>query len=228
MVGVWITLALLTLAATGLAVLWFKKSQEAQREAFEALAARRGWSLHITTQSLGRPALLRLSARGGPQWTARSLAVPGDTTGASQSRMTEYTGEEPRWSQGTLFIGPSAPLSQSPDGPHPASPAQQETWIRDYIIGDGMGADLSGLAPISGPGHLSIHASADPKLRVDIAEMGKLWAAWQPMGPKQALPIVMLGPNGMRVRLWHATKSADQLERLIDFAFTVSRTIGDR
>ena len=218
-----LTLALLTVV--GITLILLRKSQEAQREAFEALAARRGWSLQISNQSLGRPALLRLSSRGGAQWTAHMTGTTGQFALGQKPRMTEFTGDEPKWSEGYAFIGPVPPQSQIT----PMTPAQLQVWTRSNIIGDGMGADLSGLEPQAAPDSLTVLATTDPGRRMDLGDLAKVWKSWasfDPTGTDQ--PIVMLGPDGMRARLRYGARTADQMEQLIDFALTVTRTIGNR
>ena len=213
------------LAVVWIAMLWRRKQAETHREAFEALAARRGWSLRITNQSLGRPSLLRLSSRGGAQWTSHMADTTGPFSWPAQSHVTDFAGDEPRWSEGYVFIGPAPPTSEDTA----LSPEQAEAWVRKRVIGDGMGADLSGLAPQDAPDTLTVLATTAPHLRVDLADLAKLWKSWESFDPAgHDKPTILLSPDGLRLRLWHGARTAEQLEQVIDFALSVSRTIGNR
>ena len=216
--------ALLGLAALGLGVIWLRKRQEANREAFEALAARRGWSLKLTEQSLGRPALLRLASRGGPEWSVQSTGTQSQSSPAPKTRMTDFVGDEPRWSDGYVFFGPVPP--QDPE--NPLSDAAAEAWVRTHIIADGMGADLNGLERIQSPDNICVFATHNPSLRADLSDLSKLWKAWDPATKSGTAPIAMLGPEGLRVRLWSGANTADHMEAFVDFALDVGRIIGDR
>ena len=44
-------------------------------------------------------------------------------------------------------------------------------------------------------------------------------------GPK-GRPVLILAPEGMRLRLRHTIKRPDQMERFLDLAFELSRLIG--
>src|SRR5690606_18290039 len=101
------TILLLMLAAgagTGF-VFWLHHRTTGEREAFQALAARRGWSLTITEQKLGRPSSLRLISRSGSGWQAEARRLTSDTNGAPITLTTEFTAEEPHWPDGIVLIG---------------------------------------------------------------------------------------------------------------------------
>ncbi len=195
------------LAIAGACLMWIRRRETQQREALSALAARRGLTLQVTPQSLGRPSLMRLSSRGGPEWTVQSRGGGA----ASAPPLLEFAGQEPVWRDGYVFIASEAFLDRSQ---------------RD-IVGDGMGADLSGLEPFETDQPLTIYATTSPRLRVDLGDMARLWQQWPDRAPGiTAAPIAMLGPEGLRLQLRSAVWTADQMEAFIDMALDVGRTIG--
>lgn len=227
----WITVlvVLLVLLVVAAAVLAFLKQREAaQKEAFEALAARRKWALNITEQSLGRPAILRLSARSGPGWVALARRSQGVGDSGPHARLTDFTGQEPRWTEGYLIVGP-APQTPSDDSESTGNAEKLTPRMLSNLVGDGMGADMNGMRLIEAPEGLTVMATADPRLRVDLKDLAKVLQSYDPQvtGP-QGHPVMMLGPEGLRVRLRHSVKRADRMEAFVDLALTLTRTLAEK
>jgi len=224
------TILLLVLAAgagAGL-VLWLHHRTTAEREAFQALAARRGWSLTISEQKLGRPASLRLTARSGSGWQAEARRLTHDVSGAPITLTTEFTADEPHWSDGMLLIGPPVPaetmalLREVLDTP--ASTAALK--LLTQLFGEDPTIDMSTLRLYPGPAEVTVLATADPAHRIDLPDLAQAITDWTPHLPgDKGLPIVILGPDGLRVRLRHGTRRADQMESFIDFSLDIARNI---
>lgn len=225
-----VTAFLLAVAAFGLS--WLRQRETAKREAFQELAARRGWSLTITKQTLGRPAILRMTARSGTHWQAeaRRLATAGTAT-STVIQTTEFRTDDPKWSDGLLLVGPALPagtdemalqMLDALDGEHSRT-------ILSRIIGSDLSKDLSGLKSLPNDAGLTVLASGDPSKRLDLAELTQLMSNWTPViSGEKGCPIVIFGEDGLRVRLRHGTSTADRMERFIDFSQSVAKLVERR
>lgn len=199
-------LLLVPLAAGAAAVAYavVQRRRVQRDEAFQALAARRGWSLTISGEKLGRPATLRLAARSGPGWTARATRA-GRGEALSAQPGTEFAIDEPSWPDGLFVIGPG--------------PDQPGTLART------LGGDLAKYAEVLRAVPLddgfALYTTADLPPRFDVPAIARHLAAWD----DTARPILILGPEGMRLRLRRDTTRADRMEAFIDLALDLVRTI---
>lgn len=227
-IGVLAVVSILAAGATGLTY-WLRQREERRQEDFEALAARRGWSLTRSPQSLGRPAVLRLSARSGPGWQAEARLTSAMGEKAPQRRTTEWTCEEPRWPAGTLIIGPALADGDTAIAAnllHRLDDRQGRRMLQ-RLTGGRLGVEAVGLRVIDGPESLTVIATTDPKLRVDLGNVAKLLATWDPpVSGEEGHPILILSPAGLRLRLRHDTRSADRMEAFIDMALGAARIVG--
>lgn len=200
-------LALAFVAAAGGAIhLWSRNFQAGRQEDLRALAARRGWSLVVTGGKLGRAGTLRISSRGGHPWTTESRPAQGTVP-----QSTTYDAQEPRWTEGTLIV-----LAPPPD---------QQGVIG--LVGDELSPLVAALDRFESPDGLVVLGDADPTRRVVLADIGRVLAGWTPTaGGGRGTPILLLSPQGMRLRLGHPIRRADQLERFIDLAIDLTRIIG--
>jgi hypothetical protein len=195
---------------------WLKQQQIVQREAFQALAARRGWSLTISEQKLGRPAILRLTARSGSGWHAESRLDAGDT---HSFQTTVFVGEEPHWPDGCLVLTPDL---QQPQGPVGRSQHSLETRVT-LALPAGLMAQMR---PFPAPPGLIVQATLDPVHRFDLEALAKVMADWDPQHhSSDGQPVILIGPEGLRVQVSHGMRRADQMEQFIDFALEVIRVI---
>lgn len=185
----------------GVVRLWRRSLAEGRREDLQALAARRGWSLTVTEERLGREGALRLSPRGGHPWivVARKGAV-----GAS----TAFEAASPRWREGTLV----AAL---------ASPAADPRALQ-RALGHEAARLAQSLRPVPSPQGLLVLSSADPSPRVLLDDLARTLGGWAAPGR----PVLVLSPEGLSLRLRGAPPRADRMERLVDLALDLSRVIG--
>jgi hypothetical protein len=213
-------LLLVPLAAGAAALAWAvaQRRRVTRDEAYQALAARRGWSLTISNQQLGRPPSLRLAARSGPGWTARATrAGRGDARPVQAG--TEFDIDEPRWTDGLFVIGPApTPL---PDTQALRSPDGQRALARAF--GDDVAKYAAVLRHAPLDGGLALYATADLPPRFDIPAIGRKLSGWD--SAPASKPILILGPEGMRLRLRQDTTRADRMEAFIDLALDLARTI---
>lgn len=204
--------------------------QKERREAFEAMAARRGWSFTLTNQSLGRPAMLRLASRQGLSWTAQSLRHAESASGGPPIRTTEFESAEPRWNDDLLVIGPA--IDPALAGMATTLLAQLDGPMMQRLIGRMI--DLSGpeaqlltrLRPAATDGTALTLSSGDPTRRVDLPALVRAIAAWEPRVSGDAgHPVVVLGPQGLRIRLRHGIDRADHMEAFVDYCLGIARSL---
>lgn len=217
-VGVFLALA------GGIGYLWLRLHETSRREALQALAARRGWALTISEEKLGRPGVLRLMPRGGPTWTVETRNTPDAPAQPIRpaAQTTEFLTDEPRWEDGLIVI--AGPLS----GVTPAAADGSldndagRTLVRQ-LLGPAPAGYAAHLRPWPGPDSATVLATAAPTPRIDLSDMGKHMASWT--GDPRTPPVIVLGPDGLRLHLPVGLRRADQMERFIDFALETARIL---
>lgn len=227
-----VTLIIVALvAASGVGgVLWLRQREIANLEAMQALAARRGWSLNASKQSLGRPAVLRLSARSGSHWQAEARSTaPTTPLGGGATQTTDFRGPEPVWAGGLLVIGRSDALILADQARHMLDGSSGGSSTQ-RVLGQAAGSDvlpmIDRLTDHPAPDGFVFLATEDPALIADLKDISKLIRDWPPqLNSEKGQPIVILGPDGLRMRLGHGTSKADQMEQFIDLALAIGRII---
>lgn len=219
---VWALVVIAALAAVALAVAFGRHRQTVRREAFEALAARRGWSFTLTRQSLGRPGTLRLAARHGLDW---SILVDRDEEDSRRtrplSRTTRFLAPDCRWDQGLMLIVPAEMLA------HPPEAAQQRDATRHFA--QALPADTdpdlcAALQPVQSDGNWVLLASTDPTRRFDLRQILDAMDHWRESAPGATARVhLSIGPQGVSVILRHAIARADRMERFVDFGIGIAR-----
>lgn len=196
---------------------WRLHLETARRDDMQALAARRGWALTVTGERLGRAGTLRLTPRGGLPW----LAEARPTVVGQGSAATVYEADAPRWAEGTLvMIAAPLPARES------LGPERWERLLREHLgdAAEPATAKLSALPPMPG---VTILSHGDPSFRVDLASLAHSLSDWAPVGAgPRARPVMVLSPQGLRLRLSRQIKRPDQMERFLDLALQLSRLIG--
>jgi hypothetical protein len=219
-------LLLCALVAAG-AGLWLKQQQILQREAFQALAARRGWSLTLSEQKLGRPAILRLTARSGRGWHCESRRYPAPDHAMPDYLTTEFVAAEPHWAEGHLVLTPGRPEPAGPDLATPELRLRKSALSLQDRIGLALGTEISTkLRQYPAPAGLTVLASGDPVHRFDLDALATIMADWQVQNHgTDGLPIVQIGPEGFRVQVNYGMRRAEPMEGFIDFALDLIRVI---
>ena len=230
------TIASILLLCAVLAVgvwLWLKQRQTVQREAFQALAARRGWSLTISEQKLGRPAILRLTARSGRGWHCESRLHGGPDHGMPDYLTTEFVAEEPQWPEGSLVLTAatadstvSDPALSDPDAPNTLRPGKSKLTMADRVSLALKVEEASQLRPYPAPLGLDARATCDPAHQFDLDALAEVLAVWPAQyDDTDGQPIIQIGPLGFRVQVNHGMDRADQMESFIDLALNLIRVI---
>lgn len=206
-------------AAVGAAVhFWRLHLQTARRDDMQALAARRGWALTVTGERLGRAGTLRIIPRGGLPWIAevRPRSAPGGPS-------TSYEAEAPRWAEGTLLMV-AAPLPRLAGGdPH----ALPDLRALRMILGEEGARNAEPLRFVPAPEGVTALSDGDPSFRADLGDLALALNGWEPVssGP-EGLPVLILSPEGLRLRLRHDIRRPEPMERFLDLSLELSRLIG--
>ena len=206
-------------AAVGAAVhFWRIHLEAARRDDMQALAARRGWALTVTEESLGRAGTLRIVPRGGLPWVAevRPLSADGGP-------FTAYAAEAPRWAEGTLLLL----AIPAPDQGEPSRPAEPGPQALREVLAETGACDPESLRLVPAPEGVTALSDADPSLRVDLGDLALVLGRWTPVaaGPR-GLPVMILSPDGLQLRLCTRLRRPEQMERFLDLAMELSRLIG--
>jgi len=215
--------AFLTLAG-GVVYLWLRLNETSRREALQALAARRGWALNISSEYLGRPGMLRLSPRGGPAWTVETRALASLVESAAAGRQaTEYLAEEPRWPEGILVICPPLPEEFAPqDGGRPFDGPEARAFLAARL-GQSFARSTTGLSAWPAPEGMALLCTQDPVPRFDPPAMARALDLWGLEAGRR--PVVVFGPEGLRLHLPEGLRRAGQMERFIDLAHELGRLL---
>lgn len=198
-----ILVALAAAAATGAVVLaWQRQGQTRQRDALQAMAARRGWSLTWTAGDFGRAPQLRLQPRGGLPWT---LDV--------RDGRIDYAADEPSWAEGRLIATAADSLA-----------VVRSSFGRD-VAGDRAGRALTATTLPDRSETVLIEADADPARRVVLTDLAHALRRGAD-ALAASTPAVALGPGGFRVEAPVAPTDADRIETFVDHAQELARLFG--
>ncbi len=206
-------------AVAGAIHVWRTQLEGARREGMQALAARRGWALTVTGEGLGRVGTLRIVPRGGLPWIAEVRPKPGRTSGF----VTDYEAAEPRWPEGTLILIAAECdfADEVGDGP-----ARRKQALQD-LLGANLARMSDKLSLIEAPAGMTVLADMAPQRRVDLQTVGRALQGWTPLAKgARGVPVLILSPAGMHLRLRQGLKRPEQMERFLDLAIDLGRLIG--
>ncbi|MDP3959276.1 MAG: hypothetical protein Q8Q26_04240 [Pseudorhodobacter sp.] len=230
------TTPLIVLALAGLAgpalLIWLWRDQKRRQAALRDMAARRGWRIAITLSQFGAPerTVLRPQAQTQGPWELTSQRRHNDGAGVSEIAATDYSRPEPSWPEGLLVIGPPLPpeaaamagtmlaMMQGPMG----------EAVLAKLVGPGLALQASHLRLLPEVAGATAFASHDPANRADPARIAAQLATWQNLKPGEiGRPILILGPDGMRLRLRHQLKTPAAIEAFIDLGATLADVLRD-
>ena len=219
-------LLLCALAVAGAGLwLWLKQQQILQREAFQALAARRGWSLTLSEQKLGRPAILRLTARSGRGWHCESRLSPGPDHGMPDYLTTEFIAQDPHWPDGNLVLTPGEKMGAD-ISVVALTKGKSQLSIQDRVDLALPNAISAQLRDFAAPQDLKVQATLDPTHRFDLDVLATVLTEWQmQQANTDGQPLIHIGPEGFRVQVNYGMRRAEQMESFIDFALNLIRVI---
>lgn len=202
--------------------------QTKRHEEFQELAARRGWSLTVTREVLGRPAVMRLQPRGGSGWVMESRRQRGGN-GQTGQASAEFAARDPVWSGGTMVMGPplspevAALTNMMSEGL--SGPLGQKVMAR--LTGE---TDLRDAAPLrvqQGPAEVSVLATASLGNHFDLKALSRAYDTWQPAQTgERGWPVLIISREGFKLRLRHDLRRASVAERFIDLSLELARLSG--
>ncbi|WP_210527720.1 hypothetical protein [Rubellimicrobium arenae] len=206
---------------------WRLQLETVRRDGLQALAARRGWALTVTGERLGRAGTLRLVPRGGHPWITEVRPKDGRLKGP----VTEFDSAEPRWSEGVLILIAAepdlpSPLDGSPEGDPGLAARQRERALRD-LLGEEVARQAAKLERHEGVAGVTALVDGNLARRIDLHDLSRALSQWIPVASgARGQPILILTPEGMRLRLRYPIRRPDQMERFVDLALDLARLIG--
>jgi len=156
--------------------------------------------------------------------------------GTSRPGFLEWRAPAPRWDAGILVLGPRLPeaiLSRAdsllPMLDHPLARNMLSRLFGDALMGNLP--DLRHLPPPPGTERpFTVFASADPGNRVQLDAVADILSGFRPVdGDAQSgAPIVVLAPEGMRVRISRPARKPEDVERFVELALQLQETLVPR
>ncbi|MBW6506671.1 MAG: hypothetical protein K0B00_07985 [Rhodobacteraceae bacterium] len=224
-----IVLALAGLSGAAL-LIWLWRDQTRRQAALRDMAARRGWQIAITLSRFGAPERTVLRPEGETQghWELTCRRQHNDGGGVSEVASTEYLRPDPRWREGLLVLGPPLPAETSAmAGPLLAmmqGPMGEALLAK--LVGPGLAHQASHLRLLPEVAGATAFASRDPADRADPAQIAAMLATWQSRKSGEAgRPILILGADGMRLRLRHQLKTPAEIEAFIDLGAALAEAL---
>lgn len=212
----------------GASLLWLGRRERARREARAAMAARRGWGIAETAAEGGRGRRITLAGDelGGWRCTASRLASRG---GHSGSEWTEWQSSGRTGGSGLWVAGP-------PLAPGEAEMAAGLLGALDSGTGRMLLRRMIGEAAELAPGlvHVPRPGGRDRPFTLlvtapgaaggpDLDALADCIGRWRADHPGAGLhPVVIAGPDGVRLRLDRALADAAALEAFADTALAIA------
>ena len=176
----------------------------------------------------GRPARVRLRAADGA-WQVEVVQPTSQSTGGNLRQVTEFIAARPTWPGGMVIVGPALP-------PETASFASMLLASLDNPLGRRLvaglvGADLAdlavGLRPVGGAAGVTALASAELPATIDLDTIAASLRGWsQIRRGEEGFPILIVSPDGVRLRLRHAITDPDGFVSFIALARGVVGYLG--
>jgi hypothetical protein len=209
-------------------VFWLFRLQRARRQAICDMARRQGWQASFAVAGFGRPARVRLRAADGA-WQVEVVQPTSQSTGGNLRQVTEFIAARPTWPGGMVIVGPALP-------PETASFASMLLASLDNPLGRRLvaglvGADLAdlavGLRPVGGAAGVTALASAELPATIDLDTIAASLRGWsQIRRGEEGFPILIVSPDGVRLRLRHAITDPDGFVSFIALARGVVGYLG--
>lgn len=187
------------------------------------MAARRGWSMDHKNASLGRTARTRIAPLVGADWSIEIVRT-NNTRNSKSYATTSFSDLFAGWPGGVAVFGPPIPAKMAAmaemvlgalDGP-------MGQKALETLIGPDA-ASMTGLKFVAKPGgtarNFTMFANVNDVPDAVLDQLEKFVADWidKHSGEKNH-PIVIVGPEGLRVRLRRAIHDPAQMEQFADFS----------
>lgn len=219
---------LLILALLAFAVAFhvlLRRPERRDVEALAALAAARGWTIERRMATMGKGYRVVVTPQDGAGWSCLVTRYINVGRGGTV-RTTEFEDPEVGLSAGLVVIGPGLP-----DGERKAAASLLgtlggglERMMAIRILGEELAAsapDLRLLEAACLPGATVFATDAAPAAAM-AAACAPLLEAWRKAHPKtEADPILILGTQGLRIRLRTDASTEPLLSAFLDLALAV-------
>lgn len=219
---------LLILAVVAFAVAFYFLLHRADRrdaEALAALAAQRGWSIERRMATLGKGYHVAVKPLDGAGWSclvARYINVRRGGT----VRAAAFEDPAIRLPAGLVVIGPGLPEAE-----RRAAAALLgslggglERMMAVKVLGEELAAQAPDLRLVEAPGlpNASTFATQEAPAAAIAAACAPLLDSWRKAHPKpEAFPILILGADGLRIRLRTDASTAPMLRAFLDLALAI-------
>ena len=190
------------------------------------MAARRGWSMDYKGASPGRPARTRFAPLAGLDWTIE-IARTNNTRNSKSYATTSFTDPSAGWPDGIAVFGPpiSAKLAAMAETVLGALDGPIGKKALATLIGPDA-ASMTGLKFIAEPGgkarNFSMFANVGDVPDKVLAQLETTIGSWmEKYSDEKNHPIIIAGPEGLRIRLRRAIHDPAQMEQFADLSLRV-------
>ncbi len=224
--GVMAALLILALLAFAVAFhLLLRRPERRDAEELAALGAQRGWIIERQMAVGGKGYRVAVTPQDGAGWSCRVTRYINVARGGTV-RSTVFEDPAIRLSTGLVVIGPGLPDAERKAAAALLGPlgGGLERMLAVKMLGEELATlapDLSVVDVASLPG-ATVFATGDTPAATIAAACAPLLNAWRRAHPKiEAAPILVLGPDGLRLRLRTDASSAPMLGAFLDLALAV-------
>ena len=233
----WLVIVVLALAVPAVLHFLFRRSDRLDAETLQRLAGKRGWRIERKLASQagsaggvggGRGYRIEVFPTDGAGWSC--LVTRYQNSGAGGAvRKTEFEDPGARLPAGMVVVGPGIPEKEAAAaamlfGRFDGALGQ---LLLSKLLGD-EAASAAGLQQATDgavPG-ATVFATPDAPASAIGATYAPLLRSWLRAHPKEEeFPILIAGPERLRIRLRTATHRADQLEAFLDHALETRRQL---
>jgi hypothetical protein len=239
-------------------IIWLVIRDKRQwREGLSDIRSRRGWGIRGEARIEGRSAQAVVVAAGAPgpeanatwphpdpdgreeDWLAAAVSSTGSKGkkgGSSRPGYMEWRAPAPRWDAGILVLGPPLPRAAREQAnallarlDHPLA-----RTLLAKVFGDALMGNLPDLRYLPAPDGMeppfSVFSSGNPGDRVLLGAVADVIAETKPFkgDAMSNAPIIVLAPEGMRVRVNRTARSPAEVERFVDLALRLQQAMVPR
>ncbi|KUF11903.1 hypothetical protein [Pseudoponticoccus marisrubri] len=206
-------------AGSALIFLAIRKSH-LRREAQAALAAEKGWRFHHAPGRGGAPA--RTSISDPEEGWVLTLNVTSSGRGGSVSRWTLFEDPRPALDQGMALLGPEIPDRTAAMADRMLDRADAAGGIGGRImqvmmnkLTGGLGAEAADLRAVPGDGPGTLFATPGAEHALDGLRDAPELVRARAEGNEMTQPVILRGPEGLRIRRNVALRSPEEIERYV-------------
>lgn len=223
--GIMAALLVLGLAAFAVAFhILLRRPERHDAEALAALAARRGWVIERQMAVRGKGFRLAIAPQDGASWSCRVTRYINVGRGGTV-RTTEFEDKDVRLPAGLVVVGPGLPASERKAGAAVLGMLgdRLERMLAAKLLGDELADQMPELRLAkSGLSDATVFATPGAPIPRIAAALAPLLDDWRKDRPQEKdFPILILTPEGLRVRLRTDAATEPLLSAFLDLALTI-------